>query len=161
MRGTVGLVAALVVLVIAGCAGLRDVQPPHVRLADIRMVPGGVLEQQFDVVLNIGNPNDFDLPLDGLTFELEVNEQPFAQGFTNQSVTVPRLGEARVPVRASTSLFDMIQQMLVLGKRADLTYRIEGVAYLEGLARRAVPYERSGRLQLLPDQGQGQTLVPL
>ncbi len=42
--------------------------------------------------------------------------------------------------------------MLVLGERSDLSYRIAGVVYLRGAARRKVPYETSGRMRLLPAQ---------
>lgn len=152
---------ACVVAVLAACAALRDAEPPQVRLADLRLLQSGLFEQRLQVDLRVGNPNDFDLPLDGLTFELTLNDEPFAQGFTNEAVTIPRLGEATVPVVASTTLLDLVQQALVFGKRGDLSYRIEGVAYLQGPTRRSLPYERSGRLRLLPDTGPGDTLVPL
>jgi len=144
-----GLVA---LLALAACTRLGGAEPPQVHLTDIRLLPGGLLEQRFEVDLRLGNPNDFDLELDGLTFEVELNDRPFARGLSNQSVTVPRLGEAELRVVASTTLIDVVQQMLVLGERSDLSYRIAGVVYLRGTARRKVPYETSGRLRLLPAQ---------
>ena len=94
-------------------------------------------------------------------FALELNDMPFARGLSNQAVTVPRLGEARLRVVASTTLLDLVQQVLILGERSDLSYRIEGVVYLRGAARRKLPYETSGRLRLLPAQPNERTLVPL
>ena len=76
----------------------------------------------------------------------------FARGLSNQSVTVPRLGEAELRVVASTTLIDVVQQMLVLGERSDLSYRIEGVVYLRGMTARKLPYETSGKMRLLPAQ---------
>ena len=157
-RAFTGLLA---VLVLAACAQTGETRAPQVHVVDIRLLQGGILEQRFRVDLRIGNPNDFDLPLDGLTFELDLNGRRFAEGFTDQSVTVPRLGEARVSLTASTNLFDMIEQALILGERSELTYRIVGVVYLRGLARRQVPYERGGRLRLLPEGLGDDTLVPL
>jgi LEA14-like dessication related protein len=139
-------------LALAACTRLGEVEPPQVHLADIRLLPGGLLEQRFQVDLRFGNPNDFDLALDGLTFELELNDMPFARGLSDQAVTVPRLGEARLRVVASTTLIDLVQQMLVLGERSDLSYRIAGVVYLRGAATRKLPYETAGRLRLLPAQ---------
>lgn len=162
-----GLAIVAILVVLTGCAALDETKPPQVTLSDIRMLQGGLLEQRFQLDLRIRNPNDFDLPIDGLAFALELNGQEFADGVSNQRVTVPRLGEAVVPVTASTTLLHMVQQALRLGERADLDYRLSGDVFLAGLTRRAVPFERSGRLQLLPETGGGtsgdfgRTLVPL
>ncbi len=161
MRFPHALMGLAALLLLGACARLGEVEPPQVRLADIRLLESGLFEQRFRVDLRLGNPNDFDLALGGLTFELELNDMPFAQGFSNQAVTLPRLGEARVSVVASTTLIDVVQQMLILGERSDLSYRIEGVIYLRGAYRRKVPYERSGKLQLLPAQPNEPTLMPL
>ncbi|MFQ5774819.1 MAG: LEA type 2 family protein [Kiloniellaceae bacterium] len=155
------LIGGTVLLTLASCAVPERTEPPQVSLADIRLLEGGVLEQRLRVELRVGNPNNFDLPLDGMTFALELNDRPFAQGFTNRSVTVPRLGEVTVPIVASTTLLDMLQQALAFGQRADLSYRLEGVAYLKGRSGRALPYEKTGRLQLLRKQGPDDNLVPL
>ncbi len=161
MRFLHALMGLAALFALAACAQIGEMRSPQVHVVDIRLLQGGLLEQRFRVDLRIGNPNDFDLPLDGLTFELDLNGRHFAEGFTNQTVTVPRLGEARISVDASTTLIDMIEQALILGERSELSYRIEGVVYLRGLSRRQVPYERGGRLRLQPE-GQGDsTLVPL
>jgi LEA14-like dessication related protein len=161
MRFLHALMGLAALLALAACAQIGEMRSPQVHVVDIRLLQGGLLEQRFRVDLRIGNPNDFDLPLDGLTFELDLNGRHFAEGFTNQTVTVPRLGEARISVDASTTLIDMIEQALILGERSELSYRIEGVVYLRGMARRQMPYERGGRMRLVPE-GQGDnTLVPL
>ncbi len=152
MRFPHALMGLAALFALGACARLGEAEPPQVHLADIRLLPSGLFEQRFRVDLRLGNPNDFDLALGGLTFELELNDMPFAQGFSNQAVTLPRLGEARVSVVASTTLIDLVQQALILGERSDLSYRIEGVVYLRGAARRKVPYETSGRMRLLPAQ---------
>ena len=64
-----------------------------------------------------------------------------------------------MPVTASTTLLHMVQQAMRLGERADLEYRLSGDVFLAGLTRRTVPYERSGRLQLLPETGGGGTRI--
>jgi len=146
LRGLAALLAR------GACTRRGEAEPPQVHLADIRLLESGLFEQRFRVDLRLGNPNDFDLALGGLTFELELNDMPFARGLSDQAVTVPRLGEARLRVVASTTLIDVVQQMLILGERSDLSYRIEGVVYLRGAARRKLPYETSGRMRLLPAQ---------
>ncbi|HIP77210.1 MAG TPA: hypothetical protein EYH07_01915, partial [Kiloniellaceae bacterium] len=98
------------------------------------------------------------------TFDLDVNGADFASGFSNQAVTVPRLGEAVLSVTASTTLVDLVQQMVLLAERGDLTYRVHGVAYLDNLARRRAPYESIGTFRLLREQqikGEGTQFPPL
>ena len=161
MRQALPQVALGFLLLLTACAALEPTLAPRVRLADITLLEGGLLEQKMRVELDIGNPNNFDLPLDGLTFTLELNDRPLVEGFTNESVVIPRLGEARLAVFASTSLLGIIRQVMALGQGEALSYRLSGRAYLTGLARVSVPFETGGTLELLPDGGREKSLVPL
>ena len=143
-------------VLLAGC-GTAEPVPPHVQVADLRLLESTVFEQRFEINFRIGNPNDFALPLDGLTFDLEVNGETFARGYSNQRVTIPRLGEGNVSVAASTTLVELLRQMRLLAGRADVTYRLRGHAYLDSLDRRTVPYESAGSFRLLPGTG-GQSI---
>lgn len=136
-------------VLLAGCS-TAEPEPPHVHVADLRLLDSTLFEQRFEINFRIGNPNDFALPLDGLTFDLEVNGESFARGFSNQRVTIPRLGEGNVSVAASTTLVELLRQIRLLAGRTDVTYRLRGHAYLDSLDRRTVPYESAGSFRLLP-----------
>jgi LEA14-like dessication related protein len=140
--------AAALLLLLASC-GSGDPLPPHVQVVNMHLLESSLFEQRFQVDLRIGNPNDFDLPLDGLTFDLDVNGEDFARGFSDQRVTVPRLGEARLSVVASTTLLDLVRQFTLLAERGALAYRLHGTAYLNSLAVRQAPYESEGTFRLL------------
>ena len=88
---------------LAGCTGtwLRPLKP-EVALADVRFEGGNLLEQRFVLTLRVTNPNRFEIPMQGLTFTLDVADQPFAHGMGNRPVTIPALGEALVEVKATT-----------------------------------------------------------
>jgi len=161
LRSGARCLALWLLLSLTACAAFDDAVPPEVSLSNVRLVGGGLVDQELQVDLRIRNPNNFELPLDGLTFNLELNGQPFADGFTNEAVTVPSLGEAKVPVTASINLIDLVQQMLALGRQGDLNYRIDGLAYLSGLIERTVPYEKTGRLELMPRAEEDEDLVPI
>lgn len=158
-RGGASVTGALLaaVLLLSACS-VAEPEPPQVRVADLRLLDSTVFEQRFEINLTIGNPNDFALPLDGLTFDLEVNGETFARGFSNQRVTIPRLGEGRVSVAASTTLIEVMRQMQLFAAYGDLTYRLSGVAYLDSLQRRRVPYESEGSFRLLSPAGRGQAI---
>ena len=144
-------------LQLAGCS-VGEPVPPQVAVADLRMLESTLFEQRFEINFRIGNPNDFALPLDGLTFDLEVNGESFARGFSNQRMTIPRLGEGTVSVAASTTLVDLLRQMQLMAGRTDLTYRLRGFAYLDSLDRRTVPYETEGSFRLLPVPNPGHAI---
>lgn len=140
--------AAALLLLLAAC-GLGEPQPPQVQVVNIQLLESSLFEQRFQVDLRLGNPNDFDLPIDGLTFDLDVNDEDFARGVSDQRVTVPRLGEARLSVVASTTLIDLVRQFRLLSERGDLAYRLHGTAYLNDLAVRSAPFESEGSFRLL------------
>ena len=147
------LLVVLGLVLMAGCSTLGrgvEVVPPEVRIVDLEMLESSIFEQRFRVTLRVGNPNDFELPLDGIRFALALNEQPFARGYTAHGVTVPRLGDATLTVDATTSTLDLIRQAMNAPGRETLTYALDGDVFLRGGARRAVPFTQEGMLELLP-----------
>ncbi|MFT5485424.1 MAG: LEA14-like dessication related protein [Paracoccaceae bacterium] len=135
--------------VLFGCASVDDAKPPSIQLSNLRLGNGGLLNQELLIEIRVGNPNNFELPLTGLTFELEVNGQPFADGLSDATVTVPRLGYATVPVTGNTNILSVFRQLMFLGKTDRITYRLHGIAYVGRLGiNQSVPYERKGELSL-------------
>ena len=106
------LAVAVVMLALAGCGGRKAEQYAYVdvSLSALSLGPSTVLEQTWNMTLRIQNPNNYDIPADGMKFDVEVNGKPFARGVNNQSVMIPRLGEATVQVQAISDLPRLIQQ---------------------------------------------------
>ncbi|KPK61493.1 MAG: hypothetical protein AMJ59_00220 [Gammaproteobacteria bacterium SG8_31] len=77
IRPLLGLVAVATGL-LAACVGLRNLEAPDVVVTAIRPVDATLLEQRFEVDLRIYNPNNRDLPIDGVDFELAINESRLA-----------------------------------------------------------------------------------
>lgn len=149
-------IAIALALMLAGCATVDDARPPTIQLSNLRLGAGGLLNQELMIEIRVGNPNDFDLPLTGLTFQLDVNGQPFADGLSNAAVNVPRLGYATVPVTGQTNILSVLRQLMFLGKSDLITYRLHGTAYVGRLGiNQSVPYERTGELSLLPEGAPG------
>lgn len=138
---------------LAGCASLVGIgQPPGVTLAGIDLREIGLFEQRFGLKLRIQNPNAVDLPISGLSFEVELNGHPFANGLSNQSVTVPKMGEATLDVDAVSNLASLLKQLQELqkGGRDRVDYRIIG--RLSAGALGSIPFERKGDVPM-PDLG--------
>ncbi len=149
-RKTILLVAFLL---FTGCVAVDRLKEPSVSLSDLRMLDGTVFEQRMLIVLRLGNPNNVDLAIDGLTFNLEVNGEELAEGYSKDAVTIPRLGQVVVRVIATTTLLDMVRQAIALGRTTELTYRMTGDVYLKGGFGRSVGYEKKGTLNLIPNSG--------
>ena len=86
--GRTGLLLALLVLpgASASLAGLK--QQPGIRVAGIDLVELGFLEQRFAVLLRVRNPNGVELPITGLSFDIEVNGRRCVSGLSDEAVTV-------------------------------------------------------------------------
>lgn len=151
MSGRVFLRIFLVLSVfLASCAGLVGrTEPPRVTLADIRLTELKLLEQRYQLTLRVQNPNDFELPIEGLDYELLVNEQEFGSGVSNRPVTVPAYGTELLQVDAYSTLAGLLRQFRELdsGKSPSLRYRLKGHVRLSrnGLS---LPFDHSGEISL-------------
>jgi LEA14-like dessication related protein len=107
------VVVAMVMLALVGC-GRHNVEEQYayvdVSLSALNLGPSTVLEQTWNLTLRIQNPNNYDIPADGMKFDVEVNGKPFARGVDNQTVMIPRLGEATVQVKAISDLPKLVRQ---------------------------------------------------
>ena len=140
-----------VFLLTTACATVDDVKSPIVNLVDMRMGQTGLLNQELILTLRVGNPNDFAIPLEGLALEIDVNGRKLADGLSDDTVTLPRLGFANVEVTATASTLSILRELLSLGETASLDYGISGTAYVgTPFGRRAVPYDQTGKFSILP-----------
>jgi hypothetical protein len=133
-------------LTLDACATMR-LDPLDVRLVDLAIAEGGgLLEQRLTLTLALSNPNPSDVSLLGLRVALEINGEPFARGQSGESVTIPRLGEARATVIAAVSVLDLIPGVMAMSTREGLAYKLSGTAFLGGLGGGSLPFAREGRL---------------
>ena len=147
------LLALLLPLLTAGCLGLPNpltrVDAPSLLLLDVRPIPGGNLEQRLELDLLVQNRNNFDVVLDGMRLELEINGQRVAQAVNNQAVSIGRLGETRVTIQASITLLDVARSLLTLGRRernGSLTYRVAGDVFVAEPRSTRVSFDNSGEV---------------
>lgn len=143
------ILGAVLIVLLSGCVGLAGLsQKPEVSLAGLQLVQIGVFEQRFALKLRVQNPNDTELRINGLSFEVELNGQSFLTGVSDRGVTVPRFGEAVLDVAATATLGSALKQLRELqkGGRERVDYRIVGRLNLSGFG--TVPFDRRGDLQM-------------
>ncbi|WP_298601038.1 LEA type 2 family protein [Zoogloea sp.] len=147
-RRLAGLAVAMLGLTaLGGCAGLRlGMQKPEVTVANIRLLDGNLLEQRFLLTLRVMNPNTSEIAIEGLTFKVDLNGQPFAKGVGNQPVVVPRLGEAMVEVTATTGLGGLLRQLKAFKGREKVDYRISGRLVTGNFG--GIDFDQTGEVEL-------------
>jgi LEA14-like dessication related protein len=128
IQGRAPIIITLSLLILLyGCAGLR-LQAPSVTVADIKVMEVNLFEQRYAFKLQVLNPNDMDIPVTGMNFEVKLNNQPFARGVSNNVVNLPRLSETVVAITAVSDLSGFIRQINELrkGNLDSIPYHIEG-----------------------------------
>ena len=145
LRG-IALAAALVGATLAGCATLGvGGEPIEVQLVSLTPLPSTAFEHRLRVELRLRNPNNRAYAIEGLRFLLDVNGSRLASGVSSESATLPRLGEVVVPVTTTTSLLDLVNQIVAFGKQQQphFEYQLRGKVFLAGLWG-SLPFERKG-----------------
>ena len=140
-----------VALLVAACSTMpKEYEMLRVHIADMTPKDMAVFEQRFDVKLRIQNPNDVEFGINGLRFDLELNERQFANGMSGQRITVPRLGSALVNVDVFTTLASFLRQFQKMsGETAPkVRYRLKGTAFVEVPGTFKAPFDETGEIGL-------------
>ena len=133
---------------LGGCVKPKTVQAPSIALQNVKLLEAEGLNQKLQVELLVSNPNDFDIPLTGLRFGMQMNGLDFAEGLSNQRVDIPRLGRAVVPVEVRVSILAVMKQIQAVQKKKGLEYRVAGTAFLDHVLLPKVDFDRQGKLDL-------------
>lgn len=108
---THALVGAMLFL-LAGCAVFGSgMEAPSITVSELRAKESTFLEQRFVATLRIQNPNPFDIPVEGVSYDLELNGKPFAKGVGRADVVIPAFGQNVVETEAITTLMGFVRQL--------------------------------------------------
>lgn len=156
MRPGGGFFLVTAALLAAACAGLVPrAEPPHLTLVDVRLRAATLLAQDYLLTLQLQNPNDFDLAVDGMACELLLNDHRFASGVSSRAVSVPRYGTANLQIEATGTLFGLFRQLsdLEASQAQSLRYQLRGHVSLRGAGR--LPFDHRGEVALVPQDLRG------
>lgn len=147
MRVSLTVTSLLLLGLLASCATLNPYrEPPRVSLAGINLAGGSLLEQRYRLQLRVENPNPAELPIEGMTYELDVNERPFARGTSNQKVVIPKFGSELIEVEGFSPISSLLPQLRELGSgKGTVNYKLRGKAYVRS---QSVPFTQQGNVTL-------------
>lgn len=144
------LAITLIVAVVTGCASMTGLsEAPRISLVSISPAGIRLLEQRFLVSLRIQNPNDRDITIRGLDYEIVVNDKVFARGVSGKPVSVAAWSDTTAEVEVVTSLDRIMEQLRGLATRGKPTidYAISGHVSVDGIPF-PVPFEYQDSLAL-------------
>ncbi len=113
---------------LSGCATMNlDYEEPSVELVSFKVLPVNGFEQNFEIGLKLSNPNSFELPLNGISYQLNVAGETLAHGVAANIPTAGAYGESRFVVPVSTNLmrgFKVISA-LMNSQGQDISYQLK------------------------------------
>lgn len=140
----------LVVLAIAGCAGLGSLEQPRLSFVGMNIIEASLFEQRLEVRLRVQNPNDIELPVHGLDIELDLAGEPFASGVSARQFTVPAHGEAEFDMIVTANAAGALLKLASGDRksRESVEYRLKGKLSTKVGFLRRIPFEERGQLPL-------------
>ncbi len=145
---------------LAGCAAIpRDLKTPEVSFVGLRAVEASVFEQKLEVRLKVRNPNDLELPVNGLEVDIELAGEPFARGISAREFVVPALGEAEFDMNVTANAAPALLRLAGGDRNSrEIDYRLKGKLSTRIGMLRTIPFEQAGKLpisDLLGRKGKG------
>jgi LEA14-like dessication related protein len=148
-----GIAAALGTLgLLAACSWLAPkFETPHLSIVGIDVLKSDLLEQRLNVRMRVQNPNARTLPVQGLSYDIELAGRDLAHGVSSNAFTVPAFGDAEFDMRVDANLVGALG--VLLGRRSGangnaVPYRISGKVALSSGFLRNVPFEETGSIRL-------------
>jgi LEA14-like dessication related protein len=133
---------------LAGCVLFAHWQTPELSVVSIRLGHSDLWQQHLQVRMSVHNPNDRELPVEGLTYSLEVNGEECAHGESGASFVVPAGGDAEFDMNVTANAAAALLRMFAHGNAAPVQYRIHGRVQLSSGLLRSVPFDQQGELPL-------------
>jgi LEA14-like dessication related protein len=143
-----GFLAVALALPLAACSlFVPKLEAPQLSVVDVQMLKSDLWHQELKVRMHVQNPNNRNLPIKGITYSLDVDDQEFAHGQSAASFVVPALGEAEFDLSVSANMTSMLIKLLGQGGNR-IDYHLRGrVALSEGLMR-SIPFDERGSFKL-------------
>ena len=152
LRAPIATALCGVALALAGCTTMSGGEPIEVNVVRIAPLASTAFEHRVRVDLRLRNPRNRDYQIEGVRFLLDVNGRRLASGVSSDAATLPRLGETIVSVTTTTTLLDVMNQIVAFGRMEQPTfeYALRGKLVLKGMWGSVAFEHRGSEQDLLP-----------
>ena len=137
-----------VAVLVAACSSLGSkLEAPSLSLVAVQMLSTDMFAQKFKVRVLVQNPNDLELPVRGLEYQIVLMGDSFAEGTSNDAFLLPAGGEAEFDMTVTTNFVSSFGRLLSRvggGKLENVDYEIVGKIYVEKGMLRKIPFSHRG-----------------
>jgi LEA14-like dessication related protein len=141
------LAGAALLALLPGCA-VMQLESPRLQVIDVSLMKADVLQQQLRVRMRVHNPNSIELPVRGITYEMQLAGDTFATGESQKDFAVPALGSSEFDVDVTANAAAALLRVLGNLDRGDPPYRIFGKVRLSKGLIKSIPFDHSGTVKL-------------
>lgn len=139
---------ACLALLASGCALVPKFKEPYLEVIDVQLLRGDLLRQELRVRMNVHNPNDRQLAVRSIQYEVQLAGENFAHGESARNFTVPANGDTQFDVSVTANAAAAVLRLLGGGRRDAIDYRINGKVTLASGLVRNVPFDEKGEFRL-------------
>ena len=115
---------------LASCASLGPkLVAPELSLLGIQIMSADMFSQQFMVRVKVENPNDLEVTVSGLEYEIFLMGDSFAEGVSESSFVLPAKGEAEFDMIVKTNFVSSLGRLVSRtggGKLENVPYQVTG-----------------------------------
>ena len=136
-----------------GCNAIppMDLKSPTLGFSDLTVSDISLDRVKFVVTVAAENPNDVDIPLSNMRFDLAVLDTALGNGTTtSRDVLIPKRSSTQVPIEftvGTSQLLDVVRKVRI-ADLAKLSYSLKGSANWNN-GPFSIPFERKGDLGAL------------
>jgi LEA14-like dessication related protein len=149
-RSSLMAVAGSALLFLAnGCAIVPKLEAPKLSVVSLKMQGGDLFSQRVLVRMRVMNPNSRALPIEGLSYTIEINDAELGSGGSAAPFTVPAMGEAEFDMQFTANLAGAIAKLLTRRNSSEkFDYRLRGNVNLSTGFLRRIPFDERGSVNL-------------
>ena len=137
---------------LGGCSAFAPkLETPQLSLLGIQMMSTDIFAQKFRVRVKVENPNDLELPVRGLDYQIFLMGDSFAEGNSTDRFVVPAKGEAEFDMVVTTNFVSSLGRLVSRvggGKLENLDYEIAGEVLLDKGFVKKIPFNHVGKVDI-------------
>jgi LEA14-like dessication related protein len=150
MTGRSFALIAITLLAAAGCSALGyKFDAPQLSVVKVELLKGDLMQQNLRMRMHVHNPNPRELPVRGISYEMEVAGEKLAHGETERDFVVPAMGDAEFDVGVTANAAGMLLKLATAAIHGEgIEYRLIGKVSLKSGLLRSLPFEQRGKVDL-------------
>lgn len=129
----------------ASCSSFKKiVQPPKVKLENVKVNKMAASGVDLDIILEVINPNNIDFDVKNLTYTLDVNDKTVTSGKLREKVLVKSKETTLVSVPLTLKYSDILSSALLYFQKEGMPYRVKGSVEIGPFT---IPFDDDGSLR--------------